>query len=678
MKSLHNLRLRTKLFVAYGLFVLPVAFLFYVIIDKSLSDMGFAQKEILGARYIGTLRQVQDAVLRDDTALPNPGLADRVAAAEQAFGQDMGTADLATAAVAALKAPPDLARQQVRSALRDLMGKVTDRSNLTLDPDLDSFYVMDAATGKIPDAMDRFYRIAALTAGFAGKQALNADEQAEFLVQAGSVVPVLEGLGSSLETAFKANEQVRQLLAAPLRTASDVSTEALATLRAAALNDRANAVQAMSVAVPALAAMSSLGKQGREELERLLGVRIGGFRSTLIMDFAIALVLFTAAVGFILVAIQSGVVVHLGRLTLLMKRLTNGDFDTEILTSDRRDEIGELGNVLAMFRQKAIENNRMIEAKVKEQAARDRQQAAIDRHTQDFAVSISGVMTRLLQAADVIGTTATEMSHAATRTRVTTSGAADGANTSCRNLNTVAAATEELATSIAEISRQVDHVTSAVHQAVQRATETNSKVAGLAEAANRIGEVVHLITGIAEQTNLLALNATIEAARAGESGKGFTVVANEVKALASQTADATKQIDRQILAIRAATGDAVDAVREVSNAIEQVESVATAIAGAVGQQALATREISSSVQQVTVATAAAAQSMDVVMAIAEQAGNSSIAVSSAAEDVGRTATTLRSEVNDFLAAVSNGTNDERRRYERTPGRGAMAGLTVPG
>ena len=134
-----------------------------------------------------------------------------------------------------------------------------------------------------------------------------------------------------------------------------------------------------------------------------------------------------------------------------------------------------------------------------------------------------------------------------------------------------------------------------VREAVERAAEADAKVASLAQAADRIGDVVRLIPDIAGQTNLLALYATIEAARAGNAGKGFAVVAGEVKALAAQTVSATEQIDAQIGAIRAATGDAVGAVRKVGEAIGQVEAVATAIAAAVEQQPAATQEISGSV-----------------------------------------------------------------------------------
>jgi methyl-accepting chemotaxis protein len=365
-------------------------------------------------------------------------------------------------------------------------------------------------------------------------------------------------------------------------------------------------------------------------------------------------------------------------MTAAMKRLAEGDRTAEIPAQDRGDEIGEMAQAVAVFKRNAIENDRLTTAEAREQAARDRRQAAMDRHTQEFGTSVSGVMASLVRSAGDMRAAATEMSEAATRTRDSTSSAVDGANTSSRDLNSVAVAAEQMAASINEISQQVGYVTAAVRQAVERASETDTKVAGLAEAADRIGDVVRLITDIAGQTNLLALNATIEAARAGEAGNGFAVVASEVKTLAAQTARATDRIGAQIVAIRAATGEAVGAVREVSSAIAQVDSVATAIAAAVEQQAAATQEISGNVQHVTQATTSAAQAMEQVLTIAERTDIASQSVSIAADEVGRTADTLRVEVNDFLTAMTRDDGDERRSYERVAGAGATASLSIRG
>jgi methyl-accepting chemotaxis protein len=386
-----------------------------------------------------------------------------------------------------------------------------------------------------------------------------------------------------------------------------------------------------------------------------------------------------AAIGAVLAfLIARGIVRPIAGMTAAMTQLAQGDNEVEVPSRGNTDEIGAMARAVEVFKQNAIENRRLTATTAREQAARDRRQAAMDTHTQDFGTSVSGVMASLGQSASKMQSAANEMSEAAKRTRDSSSGAVEGANASARDLNSVAVAAEQMAASISEISRQVTHVTTAVGKAVDRASETDKKVAGLSDTADRIGDVVRLITDIAGQTNLLALNATIEAARAGEAGKGFAVVASEVKTLATQTARATDQIGAQIVAIRTSTGEAVDAVRDVGLAIGQVASVATAIAAAVEQQAAATREISASVQNVTHATNTAAQAMEQVLTIAEQTDLASRSVLTAADEVGHTADTLRVEVNDFLSAMKRGDGEERRAYERIPGAGAAASLSLPG
>jgi methyl-accepting chemotaxis protein len=376
--------------------------------------------------------------------------------------------------------------------------------------------------------------------------------------------------------------------------------------------------------------------------------------------------------------IGRGIARPIRTMTGAMSKLAQGDTEIIVPARANTDEIGEMARAVEVFRQQAIENTRLSADAARQQVAKDRRQKSMDRHTEDFGNSIAGVMASLSTAASAMQQSASAVTENAQRTRVTTSGTAENARDSARDLNAVAAATEQLAHSVSEISRQVAHVTVSVRTAVNHAAQTDAKVTGLSEAADRIGDVVRLITTVASQTNLLALNATIEAARAGEAGRGFAVVAGEVKALATQTADATNQIAGQIVAIRNATAEAVSAVRDVGSAISQVESVATAIAAAVEQQAAATREITDSVQKVNQSTSAAVHAMDEVLAIAESTDASSQTALGVAEEVGRTATTLRQEVTEFLAAMSRGDDEERRRYERIHGGGAMAMFRRPG
>jgi methyl-accepting chemotaxis protein len=365
-------------------------------------------------------------------------------------------------------------------------------------------------------------------------------------------------------------------------------------------------------------------------------------------------------------------------MTAAMTKLASGDTGSEVPGRDNTDEIGEMARAVEVFRRQAMENGHLAQLQEQERAAKERRQKSMDLHTQEFGSSVSGVMESFMAASATMRQAAADVTEGARQTRASTSSTVEGALASSRDLNSVAAASEEMAVSIEEITRQMADVIASVQVAVGRATETDAKVAGLSLAADRIGEVVRLITDIAGQTNLLALNATIEAARAGDAGKGFAVVAGEVKVLAAQTAHATEQIGGQIVAIRAATGEAVAAVREVAAAIGQVDTVAAAIAASVQEQASATREITSSVQLVTVNTSSAAEALHQVLAIVEQTDASSRAAFEASAEVGRTAETLRSEVTNFLAAMSSCDEAQRRLYERVSVKGLWVALRIDG
>lgn len=431
-------------------------------------------------------------------------------------------------------------------------------------------------------------------------------------------------------------------------------------------------------------AMSDLGRQVQRAIEAIKASatadeKLSAQTTLAIMDRTSALILGLAIGGILLGTALSWAIGHgISRPVLdmaaAMHALASGNLDHDMHGLNRADEIGQMGRAMLVFRGNAQEAQRLRGEAERIGVAKDRRQAAVDQHVQEFGASASGVMATLVDAADLMLKTAGEMRQTAQRTRETASRTAEAATNSAQNLSAVAAAAEEMAASIQEISRQVSRANDAALQAVQLAAATDTKVGGMADAVDRVGNVVRLISDIAGQTNLLALNATIEAARAGESGKGFAVVAGEVKALAAQTAKATEEISSQIAAIRGATTDAVSAVREVSAAIGQVNEVAAAIAAAVEQQSATTREIAASVQTVTAATQAASRDMQDVSTISESAVAASASVMQGADDVGTTAGELHTELTQFLEAIAKTSEDDRRRYERIDGNGAEVTL----
>jgi methyl-accepting chemotaxis protein len=375
---------------------------------------------------------------------------------------------------------------------------------------------------------------------------------------------------------------------------------------------------------------------GRATIERsnmtLLGVAFGGI--------VLAVLIAWLYVG-------RNVVARLIDLDHAMRQIADDRLDTEVSTRGS-DEIATMARALEVFKERLIEKNRLAEAEHVQQADRERRAAALTQLTESFSVAFKAVGDGILQASSAIRVEAERLSDAAGQTADQAASVTNSSAQASSNVQTVAAAAEELRASIDEITKQVTHAAKASTGAMEEASKTRETVKGLAAAAERIGEVVGLIFSIATQTNLLALNATIEAARAGAAGKGFAVVAAEVKGLATQTAGATEEIQSQISAIQDETMRAVGAIQGITTTIHAVQEITTGVAGAVEQQGAATAEISRNVQEAAAGTRQVSDSIAIVTEGTVTTGRAIRSLLQSSEELAAQAQLLQTQVTDFM------------------------------
>jgi methyl-accepting chemotaxis protein len=415
-----------------------------------------------------------------------------------------------------------------------------------------------------------------------------------------------------------------------------------------ALNQKVNELSALYETLPSIIE----GITTSAELNQFRkAAELAAVRASFLRHMYVGMAVITLIVLALCLTIGSSIAVPVNRLTVAMRDLAAGSTSIDIPMAEMKCEIGEMARALKVFKDNAIERERMTaEQQHQRDAEIDRArliEASISRFEDGVRMALAGVGGAVGKLENVSTTLSANARHVSEQSSV----AGDAIGSACTDVETVASAAEELAVSVTEIAAEATRSNEVAGRAVSEASRTTETMRGLSEAATRIGEVVGLIQDIAEQTNLLALNATIEAARAGEAGRGFAVVANEVKALATQTAKATEEIAMQVREIQGTTGAAANAIATVDQVITEMSRIAELVASAVEEQHAVIGQITENVSRAANRSRSGVQNMSDVNHAAEETGETAEQVKALAAALTQEADALRAAIHEFLGEV---------------------------
>jgi signal transduction histidine kinase len=358
-----NLRTSTKLFILCSMFIILVGVTTYGLVAEKQIAIKFAGKELVGNQYLTVLRGVYAAILtrrpRDEPAAQQSGSADGILKALSRAESDLGgllqTAELERALAATLrelwssKVEDENTDTLILDALakaRNLALRIGDDSNLTLDPDLDTYYLQNIVVVMLPTFLDQIGEMQALVRAAAAAGVTAGEDKVRLLVLDGLLRSTADAIRSNLEAAYRgqAGGSLKQTLHRVYATMNERTDSYLARMRTSVADGAFDGLDASAFASSYAGVVGKAidaWSTAQTELDRLLRQRISGLRGKLFYSLMLIGVLGSLS---ILVAVMTHrhIVRPLERLEGIARTVRETKNYNLRIDHHNQDEIGRL------------------------------------------------------------------------------------------------------------------------------------------------------------------------------------------------------------------------------------------------------------------------------------------------------------------------------------------------
>ncbi len=355
------------------LFAMPLTLVMYLLISEINSRVDFTEKQIYGNEYLHPLRQLREYIpklqLLNYQAL-NPNLINSdirgyLEAKIDANFQSLANTDRQLSPILVTSTQfnniyqnwqtfklrrsqwsietYDVVYKKLTSDINRLSAHVGDTSNLILDPDLDTYYLMDATLLKLPEMQKILSEIRLISQKSSARFDATPEERAKLITLAGKLRELNQDLAINMDVGFSNNPRgnLRPKLSDRLTKFNSVVEQLTgqidkliyptAVVEYYAYLDGSNRV---------LDSSFELWDETLKELDFLLQKRIDAFvaRKTIIYIFVLIIL---AIVIYLFVSFYRAVMQTVFVLDEASKKMASGNLNHKIILNNR-DELGQV------------------------------------------------------------------------------------------------------------------------------------------------------------------------------------------------------------------------------------------------------------------------------------------------------------------------------------------------